>query len=159
MKTYARIENDLVAEFVDLPDEMSIASIFPPPLVWVDVTDIDPRPQQNWTYIEGVFAPPPPPPDPFPGEKAAVLRNIRNIRETILNRLAGIGVIALYDSDTVIMDAIKTGRQALLELPQHPSILAASNRVELDAAILSVYRGIASAVPLSLKSAFDAVDL
>lgn len=65
MQTYARIQNDVVAEIIGpLTDEdgneIPIAERFTPQVVitLVDITDLDPQPQQWWTYDGTNFAPP-----------------------------------------------------------------------------------------------------
>jgi hypothetical protein len=56
MKTYARIANGAVFELIET--DGNIEEMFTPDLVWVDVTDVSPQPQQRWTAVEsdGVWA-------------------------------------------------------------------------------------------------------
>ncbi|WP_180699627.1 hypothetical protein [Pseudomonas crudilactis] len=60
MKTYARIVNDAVVELFSTDGNM--AEMFHPDLLWVDITEIIPTPQINWTANFGtlgwVFASP-----------------------------------------------------------------------------------------------------
>ncbi|WP_339476452.1 tail fiber assembly protein [Pseudomonas fluorescens] len=68
MRTYARIENGVVQEIVlpyvnEAGEEVNLEFRFPPYFVEqsVDITDIVPQPDQQWTYDGSVFLPPPPP--------------------------------------------------------------------------------------------------
>ena len=59
MKTYARLENHVVAEIINTTGD--IAKLFHPSLVWVDVTGKGV--QVGWVQnSNGSFAPPPTPP-------------------------------------------------------------------------------------------------
>ncbi|EMZ5361555.1 tail fiber assembly protein [Escherichia coli] len=55
---YARIENGIVAELVDVPDGVDISDLYHPDLRFVDVSGADPQPDDGWTYADGVFAAP-----------------------------------------------------------------------------------------------------
>jgi hypothetical protein len=159
MRIFARIDLiNIVVELFETPDDKNITDYFGTALVWVEVTGMDPMPQQNWTYDDGVFTPPPPPPDLYPAEKAQYISSVIRLREQIFNRLALIAIIAYADDDMVVFNAIKTGRQALLDLPQHPSIEAATNITELRTAVKALYAAIVATVPPSLKDKFDEVD-
>lgn len=46
MRKYVRVSNGLVVELLNTDGD--IATMFPPELVWVDVTDTVPAPSQNW---------------------------------------------------------------------------------------------------------------
>lgn len=83
MKTYARVDAGVVQEIIlprtwgiDDPneppqffaeDEQPIEVRFTPDFVaqMVDITNVEPRPEQGWTYVDGIFAPyvAPPPTD------------------------------------------------------------------------------------------------
>lgn len=60
MKTYARIEGNLVAELFSTDGDIS--TMFHSGLIWVDVTATLPRPEQNWiateTGVQWTFAAP-----------------------------------------------------------------------------------------------------
>jgi len=56
MKTYARIQDSLVAELFST--DLDIAELFHPDLIWVDITDEANAPQCGWSYIDGVFSEP-----------------------------------------------------------------------------------------------------
>lgn len=54
---YARIANDIVAEVVELPDDMVVDDLFHPDIaktMFEAPADVD----QGWSYIDGEFAPP-----------------------------------------------------------------------------------------------------
>ncbi|MCT2419975.1 tail fiber assembly protein [Pantoea sp. XY16] len=56
MKTYARIENQLVAEIVSL--NVKPEKLYHPSLVWVDISALPEQPDVNYRYSDGVFAAP-----------------------------------------------------------------------------------------------------
>jgi len=56
MKTYARIENQRVAEIVTL--NVKPETLYHPSLVWVDITALPEQPDVNYQYSEGVFSAP-----------------------------------------------------------------------------------------------------
>lgn len=56
MKTYARIENQRVAEIVAL--NMKPEKLYHPSLVWVDITALPEQPDINYRYSDGVFTAP-----------------------------------------------------------------------------------------------------
>jgi len=56
MKTYARIENQRVAEIVAL--NVKPEKLYHPSLVWVDITALPEQPDINYRYSDGVFTPP-----------------------------------------------------------------------------------------------------
>jgi len=56
MKTYARIENQCVAEIVSL--NMKPEKLYHPSLVWVDITSLPEQPDVNYRYSDGVFSAP-----------------------------------------------------------------------------------------------------
>lgn len=97
--------------------------------------------------------------EPFEPQAVALMADVRAKREAIFNRLALIAIIAYSDNDMVVFNAIKAGRQALLDLPQHPSVVDATNITDLRAAVKSLYADIVAAVPPSLKQQFDEVDM
>ena len=59
-KTYARIDNNTVAELIDLPEDVAPADAFVPGIAatLVDLTDISPVPYGGWTYDGKSFGPP-----------------------------------------------------------------------------------------------------
>lgn len=56
MKTYARIENQRVAEIVAL--NVKPEKLYHPSLVWVDITVLPEQPDVNYRYSDGVFTAP-----------------------------------------------------------------------------------------------------
>ncbi|MGC1029004.1 tail fiber assembly protein [Pantoea agglomerans] len=56
MKTYARIENQHVAEIVAL--NVKPEKLYHPSLVWVDITALPEQPDINYRYSDGVFTAP-----------------------------------------------------------------------------------------------------
>jgi len=56
MKTYARIENQRVAEIVAL--NVKPEKLYHPSLVWVDITALSEQPDINYRYSDGVFTAP-----------------------------------------------------------------------------------------------------
>jgi len=65
MKTYARIENQRVAEIVAL--NVKPEKLYHPSLVWVEITALSEQPDVNYQYIDGMFC------APFTEAKNAVL--------------------------------------------------------------------------------------
>jgi hypothetical protein len=66
MRIYALIENGAVYEIIQpwtdngVPVDLPIEERYPPEVVakMVEITDMDPMPQERWTYEDGVFAAP-----------------------------------------------------------------------------------------------------
>lgn len=56
MKTYARIENQFIAEIVTL--NVKPEKLYHPSLVWVDITALPEQPDVNYNYSDGVFSAP-----------------------------------------------------------------------------------------------------
>jgi len=56
MKTYARIENQRVAEIVAL--NVKPEKLYHPSLIWVDITALPEQPDVNYRYSDGVFTAP-----------------------------------------------------------------------------------------------------
>jgi len=56
MKTYARIENQRVAEIVSL--NVKPEKLYHPSLVWVDITALPEQPDINYRYSDGLFTAP-----------------------------------------------------------------------------------------------------
>ncbi|QLH61667.1 tail fiber assembly protein [Serratia symbiotica] len=56
MKTYARIEDQRVAEIVSL--NVKPEKLYHPSLVWVDITALPEQPDINYRYSDGVFTAP-----------------------------------------------------------------------------------------------------
>lgn len=56
MKTYARIEEQRVAEIVSL--DVKPEMLYHPSLVWVDISALETPPEVNYLYRDGVFSAP-----------------------------------------------------------------------------------------------------
>ena len=56
MKTYARIEDQRVAEIVSL--NVKPEKLYHPSLVWVEITGLPEQPDINYNYSDGVFTAP-----------------------------------------------------------------------------------------------------
>ena len=83
------------------------------------------------------------------------LTEVRELRERILNRLAGIATAALASDDQPTVDAFVLTRQRLLDITTISGAISATNLVELESAIKAEFMEIISSVPDSLKTAFD----
>ncbi|MNN60863.1 hypothetical protein D3C81_1760700 [compost metagenome] len=66
MRKYARIQDGVVVETLDW--DGWIYDLMPEHLNWVEITGMDPLPDQQWLYDGSIFSPPPPIViDPRPG--------------------------------------------------------------------------------------------
>lgn len=92
-----------------------------------------------------------------PWSSDPLLNRARSIREECLNRLAGIGLIALADGDSATVYAVKTARQSLLDITDLPAVKAATNDDELTVAITAAYADIVAACAVGLRSVFKDV--
>lgn len=113
------------------------------------------------SIVDGVVVPKPvvgPTPEAIAADMAAYMVEVREIREKILNRLAGIGVAALAIADTTTASAVLAARTALLDITKAPAVLAATDRDSLKAAFIATYQGIVIAAPIELRNAFLLVD-
>jgi hypothetical protein len=75
MKTYARIENQRVAEIVSL--SVKPEKLYHPSLVWVEITALSEQPDINYNYRDGVFTVP-----VTDAENAALIASSRLAAET-----------------------------------------------------------------------------
>lgn len=59
-KTYVRVQNGYVHERIVLDESVDTATLFHSTIYnqLIDVTAIDPQPDQNWIYDNGEFRPP-----------------------------------------------------------------------------------------------------
>jgi hypothetical protein len=99
----------------------------------------------------------PAPEETFSSQAAAYMITVRETRESILNRLAGIGVAAILAGDATTSQAVAKARLALLAITDDASVIAASDVGALKAAVLAAYKAIAKAAPAELRKAFDVV--
>lgn len=88
----------------------------------------------------------------------AYLVAVRDLRERILNRLAGIAAAALATGNTTTLASFVAARQALLNITKAPGVAEAVDAEETKAAIKAEYIRIVLASPVDLRSAFDEVD-
>lgn len=106
----------------------------------------------------------PQPADALPGtsfseQKAEEFTKFRADRELFLNRLAGIGVAAQFNSQTAVVASVVSVRQALLDMTSDPDVVAATDLASLNAAMKARYTTIVSGADPALYSAFRQVDL
>jgi hypothetical protein len=84
----------------------------------------------------------------------AKLKALREVREAILNRLAGIALVAQLTGDTTTVNGFLVARAALLDIttgcPTDPS--------QVDGFIQAKYGAIVAALPPALLKAFAGVD-
>lgn len=119
------------------------------------------EPGHTFDFVGGTLVISPPAPEPFAPQKDAFLAQVRATRELILNRLPGMWMAAQAAGDDATSTAIVIARQALLDITQHPDVLAAEaaeNLAALRAAVKAEYKAIATAAPEALRSAFNMVD-
>ncbi|WP_426073631.1 hypothetical protein [Janthinobacterium sp. DSP2-3-3] len=92
---------------------------------------------------------------PFGELAAPYLTKLRQVRDDILNRLAGIGFAAMAANDAATVQHVLEVRQALLDITVAPAILAATDLDGLTAAMKAAYASIiATAAPI-IREAFD----
>lgn len=96
-----------------------------------------------------------PPPPPFAVLAAPYLAGVRQTRDAILNRLAGIGFAAMASSDAVTAQAIAAARTCLLDITVCPTVAAAQDMDALQAAVSAEFQRIADALPDEARRAFD----
>lgn len=58
MKTYARIEHNIVQELFSTSGK--ITELFHPSMQWVEITDLKTQPAEGWHYMDGAFTEPEP---------------------------------------------------------------------------------------------------
>lgn len=87
-------------------------------------------------------------------EVNAKLNAVRVVREAMLNRMAGIALVAQIDGDTVTVEGYKAARTALLDITKNPP----ADPAQVDAFIMLRYIAIRDALPGKLITAFAGVD-
>ena len=95
------------------------------------------------------------PPPPFAVLAAPVLASVRQVRDAILNRLAGIGFAAMADGDADTVQAIAAARTCLLDITTCPTVSAARTLDVLQAAVSAEFQRIADTLPQEARRAFD----
>lgn len=116
----------------------------------------------GFSYADGVFTPPPAEETPqvnFAQQAADYMVTVRAIREQVLNRMAGIGVTALVQGDTVTAEGVVAARAALLDITTAPTVVAAKDLPALRAAVTAYYRKAVAAAPETVRKAFNAADV
>lgn len=86
---------------------------------------------------------------------ADYLATVRDLREQILNRLAGIGMGAIVAQDQATLDACAAARLRLLNITTTPAAVAATELAAMQVAIKTEYASIVASVPDSVKKAFN----
>lgn len=92
----------------------------------------------------------PQPPTPYAEQAEAVYDQFRRVRETVLNRLQGIGFAAWVAGDNATANACVSARESLLNVTQ----ITASNVTSLEEAVAVEYDRIAASVPAPIRNAF-----
>lgn len=115
MARYARIENDVVAEIIELPDGTKLADALHPDIV-VNIRPAGDNVYPGFVLTSGLFVPPAPPPPPEPKRQlsfiefldlfteseqlAAAASNDPQVRRLLL-RAAGASSLSLDDTRTL----------------------------------------------------------
>lgn len=86
---------------------------------------------------------------------AATLSQVRELREMVLNRLAGIGFAALAANDTDTVERVLAARTALLGITTAPQVQGACDEASLRMALVTVYLGIKATAGPALDKAFQ----
>ena len=86
----------------------------------------------------------------------ATLNEFRTLREQVLNRMNGIRDDLQEAGDTAGVTALRTARQALKDLPQYPTVVAATNRLALKQAIMARYAEISATLAAASPAAYVA---
>lgn len=109
------------------------------------------------TYLAWVASGNTPAPADIPDpaiEVAEKLARVREVREAILNRLAGIAGRAMRSGDTALASACDSASVALLDLPSG----CPTDPALVDAFITNKYAAIRAGMPAALILAFAGVD-
>lgn len=85
---------------------------------------------------------------------APYLASVRQVRDAILNRLAGIGFAAVASGDTDTVQAIVQARTCLLDITICEAVAAAHDLDALQAAVGAEYQRIADTLPDEARRAF-----
>lgn len=141
--------------------ELSAAGLLGLPFAWGEDGDITFNAAMTQPQIDAVLAvyeahdpqaTPPWSPD-------ATLWKLREARELVLNRLAGIGFAAYAGGDTATVTACLAARLSLLGMTTLPAVTAATDEQQLLAALFAAYMDIVAAAPPQLVSAFAQFNL
>jgi hypothetical protein len=114
MRDYARIENDIVVELLQLDDAVDIATAFHPSLQFIEVTGVA-GVQLGWVVSGNTVVPPGPPPAPSKTELLAYNGTARANRAS-----GGVTVTGLpYWSDPVARNAVTSAHDYAVANPGH----------------------------------------
>lgn len=135
-------------EYATLPDD----------IVEVDYADFERvmarKPGQTFALKRGKLVISDAPPVAFEILAAHYLDKIRLARDTVLNRLAGIGFAALAGGDKLAVQAIAAARADLLDITTCAGVAAAQDMPALQAAVCAELLRIASSLPDEARRAF-----
>lgn len=116
----------------------------------IDVGNFDYQAVEEWVAAGGVIDPP----AVAPYNQAAALQRTRDMRKPILDALAGIGLAALAGGDASTVQAVLAARQGLLDITKDAGVLAATDDVGFDAAVLIRYHQLVAQAPAMVVRAF-----
>lgn len=95
----------------------------------------------------------------FPTIVKEILSNVRNSREVVLNRLAGIALFAMATGDSVTVNACATARSSLLDITTLPSVANSTDYDSLKTNLKTAYLEIKESVPENVRTAFREFNL
>lgn len=84
---------------------------------------------------------------------------IRNVREALLNRLAGIGFAAIVSGDTITVNGVVSARASLLGITKNANVLSATDAISLKTAVIAAYQAMVAAAPATVVTAFQGFSL
>jgi hypothetical protein len=114
MRDYARIENDIVVELLQLDDAVDIATAFHPSLQFIEVTGVSGA-AIGWVVSGNTVVPPGPPPAPSKTELLAYNANARFARAS-----GGVSIAGLpYFSDPTARNTIGSAHDYAVANPGH----------------------------------------
>ncbi len=152
MKTYARIDDGVVAEL--FTTELSIAELFSPELVWVDC--IGTACQVGWLFANGVFDPPP---EPFFADlKAIEINRWMELREKMFSRLNNIERRLAASGDTAGAASCITVSTSLLGLFTATTVTSATTMPALTAALKARYAEAVAVATATARAEFKKYD-
>lgn len=96
-----------------------------------------------------------PPAPSFAVLAAPYLASVRQARDAVLNRLAGIGFAALAFEDLPTVRGITSARTSLLDVTTCESVAACGDIAALQAAVSAEFWRIGAALPEEARRAFD----
>jgi hypothetical protein len=109
----------------------------------------------TFQFVDGQLIITAPTPTPLLVQCDAFLVGVRKTRDGILNRLAGIGFAAVASGDTDTVQAIIAARTWLLDITICPTVAAARDLDELQAAVSIEFQRIADTLPHEARRAFE----